>query len=233
MALIGLVSAKGSPGVSTVAAELMVRWPREVVGLELDPSGGSWALRHGWSWDPGLVSLAASDTALTIDTALEHGQRVAANAAAICSSPFGDQVRAATELLMPRLIGCPDELDVIIDVGRLDPLSLPLLARCTTVLVVSRTRTEDIGQLQRLSEVFTSSRVAAQLLLIGHEHHPHEISDVVGLPLLDVSIPFGSRRNTLNRAYNVLVDTVAHRVAHRAIPMALVDAFGALQTATS
>ena len=41
MAVIVLVSAAGSPGVTTSALALALGWPRPVVVVEADPTGGS------------------------------------------------------------------------------------------------------------------------------------------------------------------------------------------------
>ena len=41
MALIVLTSAAGSPGVTTTAVGLALTWPRPVLLVEADPTGGS------------------------------------------------------------------------------------------------------------------------------------------------------------------------------------------------
>ena len=41
MALIVLTSASGSPGVTTTALGLALTWPRPVLLVEADPTGGS------------------------------------------------------------------------------------------------------------------------------------------------------------------------------------------------
>ena len=214
MALIGVVSAKGSPGVSTLAMELVRRWPREVVGIELDPSGGSWALRHDLSWEPGVVSLAATPATMTMETAAEHGQRVGRSGVAICASPFGDQVRASLELIEQRLVSWSDTLDGVLDVGRFDPASLGVLRRCMVTLVVTRTRVEDVGQLQRLAETLRLGGVDARMVAVGSEQYsPREIAREVRLPLVDVTIPFTTRPKEWDRAYGTLTDTVANYTA--------------------
>ena len=64
MAVIVIGSAKGSPGVSLAAWGLVHCWPRPIVGIELDESGGTWAYRHGLTCEPGLASLAATQQPL-------------------------------------------------------------------------------------------------------------------------------------------------------------------------
>jgi hypothetical protein len=219
VSLIGIVSAKGSPGVSTVAMELLRRWPREAVGLELDPSGGSWALRHdGLTWDPGIVSLASSREAWTYEFALEHGFRVGKHGVAICAAPFGAQVQASLDLLVPRLAKWPDELDGIVDVGRFDPLMLRVLSVCMVTVVVSRTRPEDTGQLSRLSETLRGEGIDARLLLVGSEppfYSPTEIAVTVKMPRIDVEVPFASPKSkrAYDSAFELLTETIATHCA--------------------
>ena len=44
MAVIALASASGSPGVTTTALGLALLWPRPVLLVEADPTGGSGAV---------------------------------------------------------------------------------------------------------------------------------------------------------------------------------------------
>ncbi len=64
MAVIALTSASGSPGVTTTAVALAFLWPRPVVLVEADPTGGS-AILAGYfrgtrEYDVGIVELALS-----------------------------------------------------------------------------------------------------------------------------------------------------------------------------
>ncbi|HEV2360784.1 MAG TPA: hypothetical protein VGS21_03690 [Acidimicrobiales bacterium] len=61
MSVFALVSAKGAPGVTTLACVLGAVWPveREVVVAECDPAGGDLAARFGLSADTGMTSLVA------------------------------------------------------------------------------------------------------------------------------------------------------------------------------
>src|SRR5690349_21501210 len=64
MAVIALTSASGSPGVTTTAVGLSLLWPRPVLLVEADPTGGSGILagyfRGSHEYDAGLVELALS-----------------------------------------------------------------------------------------------------------------------------------------------------------------------------
>ncbi|MGK2852999.1 MAG: hypothetical protein ACSLE3_02645, partial [Microbacteriaceae bacterium] len=62
MALIALASASGSPGVTTTAMGLALAWPRPVLLVEADPTGGSGLLagyfRGTREYTAGLIELA-------------------------------------------------------------------------------------------------------------------------------------------------------------------------------
>ena len=66
MALVSVVSAKGSPGATATAVALAALWPTDCVLADLDPAGGDVALRWTDSAgvplraDGGLVSLGAA-----------------------------------------------------------------------------------------------------------------------------------------------------------------------------
>ncbi|MCB0909871.1 MAG: hypothetical protein KDB63_22470, partial [Nocardioidaceae bacterium] len=64
MAVVALASASGSPGVTTTSLGLALAWPRPVLLVEADPTGGSGILagffRGLREYDAGLVEVALS-----------------------------------------------------------------------------------------------------------------------------------------------------------------------------
>src|SRR3954451_17813904 len=64
MAVVALCSASGSPGVTTTAVAMTLNWPRPVLIVEADPTGGSGILagflRGTTEYDAGLIELALS-----------------------------------------------------------------------------------------------------------------------------------------------------------------------------
>ncbi|MFC4951039.1 hypothetical protein [Pseudonocardia sp. GCM10023141] len=73
--LVGLVSAKGSPGVTTSALALASVWPRAVLLLDADPFGGD--VRAGlaggeWPGSAGLAEAVADLRSVGIDEALSR-----------------------------------------------------------------------------------------------------------------------------------------------------------------
>ena len=69
MAIVALVSASGSPGVTTTALGLALLWPRPVMLVEADPTGGSGLLagyfRCTREYDSGLIELALTASNLS------------------------------------------------------------------------------------------------------------------------------------------------------------------------
>ena len=129
MAVIAVLSAKGSPGATTLALGLALAWPRPTMLVEADASGGSAVLagylRATRQHDRGLIDVAlANSLGESLPDALEAalmmlpdsnlrflpGIANATQAASLSDlwSPFGSELR--------RLDG---DRDVIIDVGRL------------------------------------------------------------------------------------------------------------------
>jgi hypothetical protein len=73
--LIGMVSAKGSPGVTTTALALASVWPRTALVLDADPFGGD--IRAGlangeWPGSAGLAEAVADLRSVGIDEALQR-----------------------------------------------------------------------------------------------------------------------------------------------------------------
>ncbi|HSJ59640.1 MAG TPA: hypothetical protein VK895_00290, partial [Jiangellaceae bacterium] len=62
VAVIALASASGSPGVTSTALGIALLWPRPVLLVEADPTGGSGLLagyfRGTREYDGGLIELA-------------------------------------------------------------------------------------------------------------------------------------------------------------------------------
>jgi hypothetical protein len=69
MAVIGLVSAKGSPGVTTAALALALAWPRPAAVAECDPAGGD--VLAGF-FAGAMSELGASRSLLGAASALRH-----------------------------------------------------------------------------------------------------------------------------------------------------------------
>jgi hypothetical protein len=198
--LYALVSAGGSPGVTTAAITLALTWPSPVILAECDPSGGDILAGllggHGPA-GPGLMELAMESG--------RSGQAATASLRARLVSLNEDR----TTMLLPGLTDprqaaglatawpavaaslTAQPADVIADCGRLDagagqPLGV-LSAACTVAIVVrptlrqvwlARPRVEFLSQL-----VGGGARLG--LLLTGPgTHSAREVAHALNLPVL-------------------------------------------------
>lgn len=144
MSVIVGVSAKGAPGVSLGIWSMLSCWPRPIVGLEADRSGGSWALTHGLSWDPGLSDLAAERSPITAETITRCSISLTPSIRVVCAPKEPVLVRRSLDWLDDRLAAWPEDLDVLVDAGRCDG-SHPMLARADDVVVWCRTDPQGLG----------------------------------------------------------------------------------------
>lgn len=169
MTTVALVSVKGSPGVTTAAMSLAWWWPRPVVVLEADPAGGDLAIRLGLPPDPGLVGLAAALRRNPAADILEHYSHETPTSIRVVLAPGGShQASAAVSVLAGMPTRClAAEVDVLVDVGRLEPSSLthPLVAGAGHVVWVCRPQLEDLAHL--LATLEQQRHPAASIVLTG------------------------------------------------------------------
>ena len=153
MAVIALTSASGAPGVSTTALAMTLLWPRRVVLLEADVTGGS-AVLAGYlrgavsAHERSLLGLAAAhhghlgtalfSQAIPLDDA---GRRHVVPAIA---DPVQAPALAPLWAPLVRLLSVWDTqgVDVIVDAGRLGAAHgpTPLLDAADAVLLLTRTQ---------------------------------------------------------------------------------------------
>jgi len=190
VSLLAVASAKGSPGVTTVALGLGQAWPahRQLVVCELDPAGGDVAAWFATAAEPGLSTLAAAARrGLSAETLVDHCQRLPGGLRVLVGPPGADQARRAAAMVAPALgsaTGASNSLDVIADCGRLDAESPAFeLARTSSlVLLVSR---PDVASLSHASAFATALGLGKEdgigLVLVGHgPYPPAEVSEAVG-----------------------------------------------------
>jgi hypothetical protein len=196
--LYALVSAGGSPGVTTAAVALALGWPSAAIVAECDPSGGDILA--------GLLTGHVPCTVGLMELAIEAGRD--GNAAA---RALGDQLiplaADGTRMLLPGLTDprqaagltsawpavaatlAAQPADVIADCGRLDsspgqPLAILTAAR--TVALVLRPTIRQVwsarSRVEMLSQIGNSSRLA--LLLTGPgTHSAREVAQALGVPV--------------------------------------------------
>ncbi len=181
MAMIGLTSAHGSPGTTSLAVALAHRLGqhtgRATLLLEADADGGTLAARHGLAGPPGLTALAgAARSGIRSEDIERFTTTMPSGVAVIAGHPSAEQTHVALRVAAAHLAPVLAELpgcDVLVDLGRLRPGShaQPLAAACERLIVVVRPVLEQL--------VAVADRLAAyeqlapvQLVLVGTRPYP-------------------------------------------------------------
>lgn len=157
--LISIASVKGSPGVTSIALALASVWPRPVVLLEADPSGGDLAYRckavngGAVAANRGLLQLAAAVRGGVpgAGVVVDEAQPLACGVNLIQGVTRAGQARAFSGLWPTIASACVDShVDVIADLGRLDRTSpvMPLAEHSTHLLTVGSATLESVMHLR-------------------------------------------------------------------------------------
>ena len=198
MSLYALVSAGGSPGVTTASLALALGWPGQVILAECDPSGGDILAGLFVGHLPaqsGLLGLAmeagqnpdAAGAALWPQLTELDDERGRLLLAGISDPRQGTGLSAAWPAIAAALANQP--ADVIADCGRLDAGGgpEPVLAVASLVTLVLRPTLRQVSKGRARVEILTQmlggpDRVA--LLLIGEgTHSQREVSQALGIPV--------------------------------------------------
>lgn len=198
--MVTLVAASGSPGVTTTGVGLARHWPRPVILVEADPTGGSGILAGHFRAQvdqPGLVDLVIAQRSDLLAEALprlllpiEH-----TNASVLVGVRSPDQAAGVAQLWTPLLDAlralATAGTDVIVDGGRLGlngwPQPLVMGSDLTLMLVTS-----DLVSLAA-ARWWADSLVAAELpghtnrLVVVGEGRPYgarEVGRTLGVPVL-------------------------------------------------
>lgn len=198
MATVCLTSASGSPGVTTTAVGMAFSWPRPVLLVEADPTGGSGVLagflRGTTPYDAGLIELALSPLG-TADALRDVVRPLSPNVslvAGIRSHPQATALRDVWEPLAAALRELDDNgQDVIVDAGRLGLMGspTPLLDAADAALLVTRATLPAISTARSWAETVRQPATGWRhpgLLLIaeGQPYRATEVSKVLGMPVV-------------------------------------------------
>ena len=198
MAVIALTSASGSPGVTTTALGLSLLWPRPVLLVEADPTGGSGLLagffRGTREYDSGLIELALSSYDVA-DALPGVVQRIEGTLAGFIAGTRSHAQAAGLRDLWQPLAGALADLDatgqdVIIDAGRLGLVGTPepLLANADLSVLVTRTTLPALAAARSWADAVkqTSAWRDPCVLLVGEEqpYSRKEVATVLGLPVM-------------------------------------------------
>ena len=194
--LVGVVSAKGSPGATTLGMGVAARWPGGPgVLVEADPAGGDLAARFGLAQGPGLAAMAV---------AARHSDQRPDPATWTRTLPLGVHVvpavpGGAAAVAVSALVGHGNRLlealagaypVVVVDAGRWAPGSPAngLLAHCQVVLLVARPVLEQIRQCEALVGPLRRLVGDVRLLLVGERGGwpAAEVGAALGLPVAGV-----------------------------------------------
>lgn len=203
---IALVSAKGSPGVTTSAVLLAAVWPGAATLLEADPAGGDLRTLFDDPTGPplrpdvGVVSLLTAQTAAdaTADGALTlHGQALPGGLSVL----LGPANASQTEALRNSWPHLPDAVtrhvrtggNAVLDVGRLaDPssmtLTLPLLRACDLTLVVTRATSSSVSHARELLTLLRQISIPTQVLLLAFPRDAVDVGRALRLSVDEVHL---------------------------------------------
>lgn len=198
MTVITLCSASGSPGVTTTAVAMALNWPRPVVLIEADPTGGSGVLagflRGTTEYDAGLIELALSP--MDVGDALREVVRpFAPDVGFVAGVRAHGQVGALREVWEPLALALADldatGQDAIVDAGRLGLVGSPepLLAASDLTLLLIRGNLPAIAAARSWSDsvkgpVAGWPRAAALMIGEGQPYRASEIAKVLDLPVV-------------------------------------------------
>jgi hypothetical protein len=198
MAIVCLTSASGSPGVTTTAVGMAFSWPRPVLLVEADPTGGSGVLagflRGTTPYDAGLIELALSPLG-TADALRDVVRPLSPNVSLVTGIRSHAQATALRDLWEPLAAALRDlddnGQDVIVDAGRLGLMGspTPLLDAADAALLVTRATLPTISAARSWAETVRQPATGWRhpgLLLIaeGQPYRASEVAKVLGMPVV-------------------------------------------------
>jgi hypothetical protein len=198
MAIVCLTSASGSPGVTTTAVGMAFSWPRPVLLVEADPTGGSGVLagflRGTTPYDAGLIELALSPLGTT-DALRDVVRPLSPNVSLVAGIRSHAQATALRDIWEPLAAALRDlddnGQDVIVDAGRLGLLGspTPLLDAADAALLVSRATLPAISAARSWAESVRQPATGWRhpgLLLVaeGQPYRASEVAKVLGMPVV-------------------------------------------------
>lgn len=209
MALITFTSASGSPGVTSTVLAAAMAWPRPVLVVEADPTGGSGILAgyfRGQKDPNDLVELVMANRSGVMAEAL---RRLAvpiegSDVSVLVGAKSHDQAAGLSRLWDPLLDALTNVAaagqDVLVDAGRLglEGWPRPLVRHSDLTLLVCRSTLPALAAArswaQTLAEdVLPDHQVQVLLVGAGQPYGPREVSRVLDLPVL-ASVEWDQRR---------------------------------------
>ncbi|MEW6473552.1 MAG: hypothetical protein AB1679_14895 [Actinomycetota bacterium] len=236
MSLVALLSAKGSPGVTTAAVALAAAWPagRCAVVVETDVAGGDLAPTCGLSLEPGLGSLASAGRhGFDSATLLSHTQLLPCGVRAVVAPPSDNETGAALDALTPNLEAAmaSGTVDVLADCGRFayDDAVETMLHLADLAVMVARPTLAGVEHVASRLRILRSMATQVALVLVGERSYPAaEVAEALACEVLGVLAddPRGAQsllspggistwwlaRSSLVRSARAVAGTVASRL---------------------
>ncbi len=198
MALFTLTSASGSLGVTTLCVGLALTWPRPVVLVEADPSGGS-AILAGYCTGlarPGLSELVLAHRHHQLASELPSRLFPLADSNASLLPGLRSHQQAASLLgvwdsLLEGLheMAAATGVDVIVDAGRLGMLGSPepLVSESDVTVVLTGTGLPELARVRSWVPQLQEAAVGGVRLAIAgrvRPYSPSEITKTLGLAVV-------------------------------------------------
>ena len=195
--LIGLLSAKGAPGVTTSSLAIAAQWPRPVVVVDADPSGGDIAAGLGQGvWPAGrhLLELVARCRTQPLQAALRALVARPGEHAPLVLAGLGSPAQAAAVpwATLGRGLARLDTVDVVCDLGRYlhSGGNRDLAEACDRILVLTRSTLPAVRATLRLLDLLQAGRLGARtgLLVVapGEPYPADEVATACETPLVGV-----------------------------------------------
>lgn len=187
--LVGLVSAKGSPGVTTAALALAAV-AQDGLLVEFDPSGGSVESWTGAGGEPGLVRVASGlRRSPGHEVVLEHAVDVPLGVRSVLAPTAGPYAESTVTMARERLPLALREVSGVtafLDAGRWSrsQQTASRIAACDVVAVVCPPTVDGVEAARWLAEplqVETRGHVVS--LAVGDRPYPaDEVAQAIGIP---------------------------------------------------
>lgn len=197
MAIITLASASGSPGVTTTALGLALAWPRPVLLIEADPTGGSALLAGYWRGQrdqAGLLELVMAERHGVLADALPRLVLAIddTNVSVVAGTKSHEQAASLVRLWDPLLLVLQDlsGQDVIVDAGRLglEGCPQPLIRHSDVTLLVTHSSLVALAAARSWAKTLGADVVPghdAKIVLVGEgrKYRAGEVTRTLGLPV--------------------------------------------------